>query len=45
MRLLSGLCPTLLAHTDVLEMPNLALLLSFIYFLTVSGRYTDFSTL
>lgn len=33
---LSGLCPSQLAHTDVLEMLNLVLLLSFIYFLTVS---------
>lgn len=37
---LSGLCPT-----DVLEMLNLVLLLSLIYFLSASGRYTDFSTL
>lgn len=28
----SGLCPSLLAHTDVLETLNLVLLLTFIYF-------------
>lgn len=42
---LSGLCPSLSAHTDVLETLNLLLLLGFIYFLTMSGRYIDFSTL
>lgn len=42
---LSGLCPSLPAHTDVLKTLNLVLLPSFIYFLTMSGRYTDFSTL
>jgi len=39
---LPGLCPSLLAHTTVLGMLDLVLLLGFIYFLTMSGRHTDF---
>lgn len=42
---LSGFCPSLSAHTDVLETLNLVLLPGCIYFLTMSGRCTDFSTL
>lgn len=42
---LSGLCPSPSAHTNVLETLDLVLLPAFIYFLTMSGRCTDFSTL